>query len=588
MDRIKKILNFILTNFFEKFFISWFFTSSISMLFDSGRVELKETNLVGFAVVFLILYFFISCIDFKYKNSLYKLLSLSILFFSILFLMRNDSVYTFITLAVFYCISIYYQYNKYTVEKSEISEKHTFIIIFLTVIFFFGIVTAISVLRYISYSAPNYDFGIFCNMYYNMKKSFAPVTTCERDMLLSHFSVHFSPALYLFLPIYSIFPSPITVAVCQTVAIYSGIIPFILILKNRKIESLPLCLFVIVYMANTAFSMGCSYDFHENCLLAPFILWMIYFYEKKKIPLVFLFSLLTLTVKEDTFIYVAVFAVFVIVSNKDFRLGLPLTIMSVLYFIFACWYINTYGLGIMEGRFSTMIYGDEGLFGIIKTVFANLPYSVKKILTTSDNTADKLFYLIKLFMPLGIIPFLTKKPSRLILILPVFMNLLTDYHYQYDIKFQYNFGITALLLYACILNVSDMEYKKRYYSSAIASALSLMMFFMCIVPCFVGDVNNYMANKEMYKEIDTVLENVDDDAKICCSTFLLPHLSDREEIYEVHYTQHTDFDYLILDYRPAYRANSVVFADKFMQMGYKQIDSGSEYIAIFIQESKLN
>lgn len=586
MERIKKISNFLFTNFFERFFTSWFFTSAVYMIFDGGKVQLKETNIITFLIIFSPVYFLISSMDFRCENLLHKLLSVSILFFSIIFLMFNNSIYTFITLAVFFCISIYNSYHKYTLEPYKINDKNTIAIISVICVFFFGIVTSMSVLRYLSYSAPNYDFGIFCNMYYNMKESFSPVTTCERDTLLSHFSVHLSPALYLFLPVYYFFPSPVTIAICQTVAIYSGVIPFILILRKRKIESLNICLFTVVYMANAAFSMGCSYDFHENCLLAPFILWMIYFYEKRKIPFAFLFALLTLTVKEDAFIYVAVFAVFIIISNKDFKIGFPMIAISVLYFIFACWYINTYGLGIMEGRFNTMIYGDEGLFGIIKTVFANLPYSINKILTTSDNTAEKLFYLIYLLFPLGLIPFFTKKPSRLILILPVFLNLLTDYHYQYDIKFQYNFGITALLLYACILNVSDMKYKKRYYSSSIASAFSLMLFFMCVIPMFAGDVNDYVANKEMYNEIDTVLENVDKEAKVCCSTFLLSHLSDREKLYEVHYTQHTDFDFIILDYRPNYKSGSLAFAEKYMELGYTQIDSGCEYVAILVPENK--
>ena len=583
MDRIKKITDFICTNIFEKFFASWFLASAVGLMFGTGAISLTNTDVLTFVISFFVSFIFVCFADGRAKGAVRVILVFAVLLFSMVLLMHRDDIYTFIALAVFYCISVHHYCSKKEDFTVNLPKKYVITLISLCFVLFFGVVTAISILRYVTYAAPNYDFGIFCNMYYNMKNSFTPFTTCERDTLLSHFAVHFSPALYVFLPVYCIFPSPVTIAVCQTVAIYSGLIPFVLILKNRKIESLTVCLFSVMYMANTAFSMGCSYDFHENCLLAPFILWMIYFYEKNKTPFVFLFALLTLTVKEDAFIYVAVFAAFITVSNKDWKRGVPLAVVAVVYFAFACWYINNYGLGIMEGRFDTMINEDEGLFGIVKTLLFNLSYSVTQIFAVSDNGADKLIYLLELLCPLGLIPFFTKKPSRLILILPVFLNLLTDYSYQYDIKFQYNFGITALMLYACILNISDMDVKKRNLTSAIASGLAVMLFFMCIIPTFTRSVNSYISDKEMYSEIDAVLEGIDEDASVCVSTFFLPHIADRAELYEVHYTKHTDFDYVILDFRPGYNGGSLEFAAKFEALGYVRIDSGSEYVGIYVK-----
>ena len=78
-------------------------------------------------------------------------------------------------------------------------------------IFFGFFVSAITVYRYLTYSSPNYDFGLFCNMFHNMKETGLPNITSERDMLLSHFAVHISPAYYLMLPFYMIFPSPVRI-----------------------------------------------------------------------------------------------------------------------------------------------------------------------------------------------------------------------------------------------------------------------------------------------------------------------------------------------------------------------------------------
>ena len=110
-----------------------------------------------------------------------------------------------------------------------------------------------------------------------------------------------------------------------------------------------------------------------------------------------------------------------------------------------------------------------------------------------------------------------------------------------------------------------------------------MMFFMCIIPTFTKNVKLSSENKEMYNEIDAVLSGIEDDAVVCASTFFLPHLAQREEIYEVHYTKHSDFDYIILDYRPAYKDGSMQFAEKFKEYGYVQVDSGSEYVGMLVR-----
>ncbi len=56
--------------------------------------------------------------------------------------------------------------------------------------------------RIFTFSTPTYDFGIFSQMFYYMKETGMPLTTVERDGLLSHFNVHMSPIYYLLLPFY--------------------------------------------------------------------------------------------------------------------------------------------------------------------------------------------------------------------------------------------------------------------------------------------------------------------------------------------------------------------------------------------------
>ena len=90
---------------------------------------------------------------------------------------------------------------------------------------FFLFVSAWTVGRVYSFRTPTFDFGIFSQMFYYMKKTGLPMTTVERDGILSHFAVHVSPIYYLMLPFYWLVPAPATLQVLQAAVMASSVIP---------------------------------------------------------------------------------------------------------------------------------------------------------------------------------------------------------------------------------------------------------------------------------------------------------------------------------------------------------------------------
>ena len=71
-----------------------------------------------------------------------------------------------------------------TVEPKKAHRAYLWITAGLSVVFFL-FVSAWTVGRVYSFSSPTFDFGIFSQMFYNMKKSGLPMTTVERDGLLA-------------------------------------------------------------------------------------------------------------------------------------------------------------------------------------------------------------------------------------------------------------------------------------------------------------------------------------------------------------------------------------------------------------------
>lgn len=180
---------------------------------------------------------------------------------------------------------------------------------------FFLFISAWTVGRVYSFSTPTFDFGIFCQMFYNMKESGLPMTTMERDGLLSHFAVHVSPIYYALLPFYWLAPTPATLQVLQAAVITSAVIPLWKIGKYHNLTGAQQTLICAVFLLYPAYSGGTSYDIHENCFLTPLLLWLFYGIDRKNTAITATAAILTLMVKEDATVYVAVIALWLIVKR---------------------------------------------------------------------------------------------------------------------------------------------------------------------------------------------------------------------------------------------------------------------------------
>lgn len=448
-----------------------------------------------------------------------------------------------------------------------------------------AMIAAIGVYRYLTYAAPNFDFGIWCNMFHNMKQSGLPYTTCERDGMLSHFAVHFSPIYYLMLPFYLVFPSPVTLQILQAVILYSGIIPLCIMAKDKGLSDRATVILGFVYSFYPAIATGTFYDLHENCFLVPLLLWCFCFFEKEKYVPMWIFAGLTLLVKEDAFIYLLIFAVYVFFLKKKKRIAFSLALAAIIYFAVVSSLMKAFGNGIMVGRYDNLIADpDDGLFGVVKTVLLNPGYLLTQIFVSKDGDGMKILYVLQLIFTLAFIPFATKKISRYILVVPVLMNLITMYVYQPNIRFQYSFGITAFLFYVTVLNLSELGEKAKKVMLPFSAVATFLLFAMLVTGNLGYYADRYAREKESYKHMDYVLSEVlPEDVSVTCSTFILPHIADRDEIYELAYHKEkgkykTDTEYVVLDMR--YKDDSESAAEYFLSNEYEEYHNDGGYVVI--------
>lgn len=440
--------------------------------------------------------------------------------------------------------------------------------------------------RVLTQSTPCFDFGIFSQMYYYMKETLLPLTTCERSVLLSHFDIHVSPIYYVFLPIFAIFPHPVTLQVCQALLLASGIIPLALLCRKFALSRRMTALFAVCYAFYPSIAGGCYYDLHENKFLLPLLLWLFLYIEKNKWWGVMTFGALTLLVKEDAPVYVAFAAIYMLISKKDLKKGIVLLATSLVYFLIVVSYLENYGYaGIMSYRYNNYIYEEGGgLLTVIKSVIISPANVFNEIFdVTSDVAGSKIIFMLQTLSPLGFLPFITKKYHRFILLGPyVLVNLMPDYVYQHSIYFQYTYGAAAFLFYLSIMNFSELSYAFKRTLSVFAATASVL-FFSATVAQKPNYIENYSISRENHAYVSEVLADIPEDASVAANTMYVTGASQRREIYSMDDNNYKNdpvhTEYLVFDLR--YSSNRTLYSEKYENdPSYELVAYRDKWIAV--------
>lgn len=464
------------------------------------------------------------------------------------------------------------------VGPRESRKAHLRITIGLSIAFFL-FVCAWTVGRVYSFSTPSFDFGIFSQMFYRMKESGLPITTIERDGTLSHFAVHVSPICYLLLPFYWLVPTPATLQVLQAAVVTSSVIPLWKIGKHHGLSGAQRMLICGVLLLYPAFSGGTSYDLHENCFLTPLLLWLFYGIDRKNPGITAISALLTLMVKEDAAVYVAVIALWLILRSilrfqkkhaGDLITGIAMLAAALIWFFLATGYLAGIGDGVMTYRYDNFLYdGSSSLITVIRSVILN---PMKAVYECAD--AEKLWFIAMTLLPLLGLPLLTRRYERYILLIPyILVNLMSDYPYQHNIFFQYTFGSIACLVYLTVINLADWKTDRLRLSALIlAAAVTTVSFCAVVIPKAVAYPVRCIQNWESYQEVRDELSKIPEEASVTATTFYTTFLSQRETLYDVRYSSQEhmlETQYIVLDISAG--NNFAKYADSGKENGFENL-----------------
>ncbi|MGI6157649.1 MAG: DUF2079 domain-containing protein [Saccharofermentanales bacterium] len=485
------------------------------------------------------------------------------------------------------------------------------------------VAAVITVYRVKAMFVSTYDMGLFTQMFHSMKTTGAPLTTLERDGWLSHFAVHVSPIYYVMLPFYAIVPKPETLQVLQAIVAWSAAIPMYMITRHLLPKARNLgWIMAAMLLLHPGIVTGGYYDVHENCFLAPLLLWLLYFFFRRRTIGVIVFAVLTLLVKEDAALYVIAVGLYALLGDtaaatdrerhRDRVIGFGLIAGAAIYFVAVVAYLMRSGQGAMFYRFQNlMLYEGAGLFSIVIVALQSPGY----LLGTMASPEKFRFALVSM-ASLGFLPLMQRQIGNFSLMIPfVLVNLLSDYPYQFRFNFQYHYGAVALLLCMAVLSLRErsclhrtevlerpLAWSCRYPAStgrarrsrratgrmAVVVALACALSAGAVHSVAAGKtpshaITYYKDHRVMLRSIRGALDGIPKDATVIASGFMTTALADRGEVYDIKYHRATPDgerpEWAVIDMRWG-TEKSINDYEMFRALGYEESGLSVDGVAI--------
>ncbi len=299
----------------------------------------------------------------------------------------------------------------------------------------------ITVTRHLTLQTHALDLGYYVQLMWNLARGAGPYVSLPE---MHAWGDHFSPILYLLVPLFRVAPGAVVLLVFQSAALALGALAVFGIAARRLGDERPAAVFALLYLLNPSLQGINVRDFHAAALAVPLLLAAIYFAEAERPWLFAAAVLLTLGTREDAAIPVVGLGIWLALSKRR-RLWGAVTAASA----FALLLADTRWL---MPHFRGAPYPHLGRYAhlgrsVPEIVAALLRHPFRALAGLA--TGKRLVYLGALLAPLALLPLLA--PGLLLGLAPsLFENLLGQDAILFDHRTQYQSFVLPFLFAAAI------------------------------------------------------------------------------------------------------------------------------------------
>jgi uncharacterized membrane protein len=450
------------------------------------------------------------------------------------------------------------------------ADKIIFLLIAIYTVFF----SAYTLFMHYTFKTYGWDLGIIDQSLWTTLNSgklfFSTLEVPYGNPAGSFLGVHFSPILFLILPVYALFQSAETLLVLQSFILGLAALPLYWLARDKLNNRLYALSFAALYLLAPALHGVNTFDFHLEIFTPVFTIFAFYYMEKDRWLMALPFVLLELATIEFAPFIIFFLGLYFLVKKIMKRLTterssgfsakkflFPAIVMGIAVCgLFVAQYtisaINPLKTGNPPGRWDN--WGSS-----MSEVVNNVIRNPGEALTVMITPLEKPLYVIFLFAPVLFLPILA--PATLLLPLPwLVVALLTDYQPYYQPYYQYSAFVIGQIYIGAVLGFSVL-FKQNNHGNASRKAVSAMLLLSMILFLFTspaglsaytarsyrpygialgGDLGHFA---EVYKVLDMIPRN----ASVATIHDIFPHISNRLNAYFLTWPLEYDVEYVIVD-----------------------------------------
>jgi uncharacterized membrane protein len=390
--------------------------------------------------------------------------------------------------------------------------------------------STLSLLRHYNFHSHN-DLAIHAQVMWNTNQGRWFDTTLLEDRPTNYLGHHFSPALLLLMPLYSLWPDAALLLVLQTVLLALGVVPVYAYARRETGSELVAVSVSAAYLLFPALHYSNLFDFHEIVLAVPLLSFAAYFVLTKRYRPFLVFLLLSLLVKEEVAFVAVAFALYILLVQRRYRLGIAMLLLAV-----GWGYLI---MGVIMPTIAGHTYFPLGRYGYLGSSFGEVARSMlldPLLVLRHLLVPAKLGFLLHLLVPVGLLPLLGF--DTLLLALPTMLYLLlSDYEPQYSIQYHYTVPLIPLVFMATVKGIERLVRWKGRRVTVAVSALILVTSFLSYFLHGPGPLARYFNQNGQYNLWPHLASGYDALAAIPAGASVMTleefasHLAAREKIY---------------------------------------------------------
>lgn len=414
------------------------------------------------------------------------------------------------------------------------------VVLLLTVVWT-AIVSYLAIQRYLAMRT-EFDLAVYSHVIWTTTQGH-PFFNSLVDGVTNYLGHHFAPLLLIYVPIYIAWPDPRVLLIAQTAILASGALPLYAFARGRIGVRLGTVV-VLAYLASPLLAYVAFADFHEIAPALPLLIAAGAALLGRRARATVIFLVLALLTKEEIAVIALGFGLYAMLIQRRWRYGCALAVGSIVWGVLVFRVLMPFAASgaVRDGDFGFLwrYQALGGTPGEIARTLVTRPDEVMRVMTTPERG----LYLWQLLAPLAFLPLLGQ-PAFLLTLPPLVYLLLSDYAFQYSIRYHYT---TPLIPFLFLATVVALRHLRRWDRRAadIAAAVMLLATLAAAwrwspLPGGGGYWPSEFAVTEEARAARALAAAVPADARVAADSYLQPWLANRWRIGSLDWAPFSQF-----------------------------------------------